>query len=297
MSPAAFPFFRLHDSAINAASWLVSVEGGPDELLGDELSCWDYATTLDISRTLQVDFSEAANQLAVEAKGVQFELIITLGTGGSRLPRYKEPVWRKIISPDVNPITVRFQINSANLSQKLLLSTDILLIDVLRPLSRLSPRTLATRLWGDEHLTHIESHDSRFPIEAISFSRLLRDQAPEALWFLEWSPNELDRDFMTAIRLYINADNPEFVARVRAIDAVTLQLLMSAIVVQMARAALQEEAFHLDMAHLIPGSVGAAIAHWIKSALPNQSLSTIRARAEHAPAAFEAALSSIASDS
>lgn len=297
MSSLAFPFLRLRDTVVTASSWLVSVEGGPDELLSDELSRWDYAATLDLARTLQVDFNEAASQLAVDANGLRFALIITLGTGGARLPRFRKPVWQQTISADGNPITVRFQVNSAQLSQRLILSTDLLILDAPRSSSRLSPRLPATRLWGDEHLAHIEPHDARFPIEVISFSRLLRDQAPDALWFLEWSTNDLERDFMGSVRLYINADNPMFVARVRESDTVTLQLLMSAIVVQMARATIREETFDLDSVRLAPGSVGAVIAHWLQAAFPNQSLNTIRSRAEHAPASFEAALSSIASDS
>lgn len=297
MSSLAFPFLRLRDTAVTASSWLVSVEGGPDELLGRELPRWDYAATLDLARTLQVDFNEAASQLAMDVNGLRFAMIITLGTGGARLPRFRQPVWRQTVSANGSPITVRFQVNSAHLSQRLILATDILILDAPRSSSRLSPQHPATRMWGDEHLTHIEPHDTRFPIEVISFSRLLRDQAPDALWFLEWSSNDLGRDFMTAVRLYINADNSAFVARVRESDAVTLQLLMSAIVVQMARATIREEAFDLDMVRLAPGSVGAIVANWIQAAFPNQSLSTIRTRAEHAPAAFEAALSSIASNS
>jgi hypothetical protein len=81
--------------------------------------------------------------------------------------------------------------------------------------------------------------------------------------------------------------------RFSAGDETILRLVMSAIINQLVRSALIDDAFSLDTRSSPPTSISGTIRNWILQAFPNQSLETVRTMSEYNPALFETALASL----
>ena len=130
-------------------------------------------------------------------------------------------------------------------------------------------------------------------MEVVSFNSLFPNRVEAgALWYLHWAPNELDRDFHGAIRLFLNADFPEFVERMQAQDEMTLQMVLTDVVSQMCEHYLlnrdqsdPDEAFE-------PGAVGVQIQSWLNLAFGNVGIAQMRSTLELRPGHFRAALQS-----
>jgi len=288
MSAIAYPYLRLTDGGLSP--WLVSRDGEAAVPLEDVVEAWDYGVDLVLERTLSLDVPGALASLGL-TEG-ELGLVVTAGTGGPRGERIRRIVWRdQVAGSEAREITI--SLNGADLSQVLTLTTEVVLLRG-EGGGPLSPGAPQARLWRDSFRVVLEPDVRRFPIEAASFRELLRDQPSEALWHLDWSVADLDRDFAGAVRLYLNSDHPDFVARVGAADEPVVQLLMGAVINQLARGALETDTFSLAMAAEQPESLGGAVAGWLQQAFPNLALETLRTLARNRPAQFETAVLSVA---
>jgi hypothetical protein len=289
LSAVAYPYLRLKTAGLSP--WSLRRDDGTIEPLGTGIEGWDYAADLVLSRTLALDPQDAARALGLGS--VRLLVTVVAGTGGPRGDRDRRVVWREETPATLQPRPVDFRLAGADLSQALTLTTEVLLIEGETP-SDLSPVEPMTRLWRDTFTAVLDPETRRFPIEATSFAALLPDHPHSAAWFLDWSMADIDRDFTSAVRLYINADQPEFVARVSDSDPPVVQLLMSSVMQQLARGLLDAENMALSLADDTPESLGGVAAGWLRQGFPNQALDTIRALARSNPALFEAALTAAA---
>lgn len=289
MSGFAYPYLRL--SSAETGPWQISAADGVPVLLGDVLPAWDYSIDLSLRRSVIVDLRSAAEELGFES--VRLGLQVVLGVGGGKGERARRLAWSGEILNGGAAEEIAFQVTGAELSQAMSLSTEIVLLEG-RGGGPLSAARAHARLWEDMHRVVLEPDARRFPIEATSFAAMMKHQPAGALWHLDWTVADLDRDFVGAVRLYLNSDRPEFVGRVGAGDGPVMQLLMSGVAVQLVRGALESDALDLSMAVSAPETLGGVVAGWIQQAFPNQSLRTVRALAQSNPAFFESSLGSIA---
>lgn len=289
MSAFAYPYLRL--SSVETAPWQISPSGGVPVLLGDVLPAWDYSIDLSLRRSVVVDLSRAAKELGFES--VRLGLQVVLGAGGGRGERARRLAWSGEVPEGGAAAEIVFQVNGTELSQAMSLSTEIVLFEGSGG-GPLSPARPYARLWEDMHRVVLEPDARRFPIEATSFAEMMRHRPAGALWHLDWTVADLEREFVGAVRLFLNSDRPEFVRRVSAGDGPVMQLLMSGVAIQLARGALESDALDLSMAASAPETLGGVVAGWIQQAFPNQSLRTVRALAQSNPAFFESSLGSIA---
>lgn len=288
MSAIAYPYLRLADSGLSP--WLVSRDGEAAVPLAEVVEAWDYGVDLVLERTLSLDVPGALASLGLSEGAIG--LVVTAGTGGPRGERVRRIVWRdQVVGSEAREIAV--SLAGADLSQVLTLTTEIVLLHG-EGGGPLSPCAAQARLWRDSVRVVLEPDVRRFPIEAASFRELLRDQPSEALWHLDWSVTDLDRDFTGAVRLYLNSDHPDFLVRVGMADETVVQLLMGGVINQLARGALETETFSLAMAAEQPESLGGAVAGWLQQAFPNVALETLRTLARSRPAQFETAVLSVA---
>lgn len=290
MSAIAYPYLRLSDGGLSP--WRVIRDGETAGPLEDVVEAWDYGVDLVLERTLSLDVPEALVSLGL-SEG-ELGLIVTAGTGGPRGEKVRRIIWRdQVVGAEPREITV--SLDGSDLSQVLTLTTELVLLRG-EGGGPLSPGAPQARVWRDSVRVVLEPDVRRFPIEAASFRELLRDQPSEALWHLDWSVADLDRDFAGAVRLYLNSDHPEFLARVGAADETVVQLLMGGVINQLARGALEMETFSLTMAGEQPESLGGVVAGWLQQAFPNLALETLRTLARNRPAQFETALLSVAAE-
>jgi len=113
------------------------------------------------------------------------------------------------------------------------------------------------------------------------------------MFYLHLTAPDWDQHFSNAVRLYINLDEPEFCQRFGAGDETVLRLVMFAVVNQLVRRALSNEAFSLDERSSPPDSISGVIRNWVRAAFPNQSLATVKSIAEYRPSEFETAVASL----
>ena len=211
----AFPFLVLGDKALRAGKWQLFTEEMVLIESGDHIPDWDYATTLRVHRTMELDFPLASAQLAIPQDDLRLSLILRVATGPGNIPHVIEVITYPISGPVSGPIVINQAIESSRLSRRLKLVTEVVLGESPSRSSQLSPTVRGSRLWGDEVDFRLEGQEPRFPMEVMSFREHFRDNIKAAsLWYLHWNHSNLDADFRGSVRLYLNADRQDFVARV-----------------------------------------------------------------------------------
>jgi hypothetical protein len=257
------------------------------EPLGPVLEAWDYAEDLVLTRTLALDPILAAQALQLET--VRLIAVVTAGTGGPQGERDRRIVWRQEVPAPFQPAPIEFRLAGASVSQSLTLTTELLIVEATGP-SALSPIEPMARVWRETVSTLLDPEIRRFPMETASFAALLAGRPHQGAWYLDWSLADIDRDFMSAVRLYLNSEQPHFVARVGASDEPVMQLLIGSIMIQLCRGLLGTGALSLRLAAEAPESLGGVVAGWLQAAFPNQSLDSIEALSRSNPAIFETSL-------
>jgi predicted secreted protein len=293
MTGIAYPFLRAPDACILAAPWVLLEDGVPVEIEDGLLPHFDYSTALSASRQVSLNFETLAEALKVEPKSLTLKLCVFAGTGGARLDRSRKLAFSSELTMDHATVPVEVEIQSRDVSGSVRLATELVLMSSEVGFSRLSPSRIGSRIWSDSFRVNVEPTQPRFPIEAVSFSRMLDDGPSDALWYLDWSPAGWDRDFRSAVRLYLNEDNPEFVEAVHEANETVIRMMMTAIALQMIRTALASEAFNAEDAAYPQGSVAAVVQVWIEQAFPGQSIEAVSTLVSHDPARFEAAVAAM----
>lgn len=292
MSAIAYPYLRPSAGTVVASAWQVSVDGRPHVPLQTEVPGWDYAASVEAIRSFSVDYNELAREVGVDTGTLAVDLLVTMSTGKGRLGAARKIVWRSRVRPDEAQDAL-IVLDGPDLSNRFSLTSELILRDTPFVLSTLAPHLPGTRLWSDTVTAELEPVAPRFPIEVTSFSANLRHRAGASPWFLDWSPGSLSHEFVSSVQLYLNADFPELVERVRGIDETTIRLIMAGMVVQLARGALGDESFSLSLQSEHPTSVGGVIATWISAAFPDQSLPTVQSIAQLNPSKFDSAIAAL----
>ncbi|MDI6623100.1 MAG: hypothetical protein QME55_00080 [Brevundimonas sp.] len=282
----AAPFNRLH-AAVATRPWMITVGAGPPAPLGEITPDWDYASAVSLERVILLDHQQAADELGLGEDPFDLEVLIEVGTGPGDLPR--ELVLQTRLPLEAGePCTISLSVDPSRLSAQLTLRTSVLLVSTSDPADPLAPRRAASRLWEERCATRIEGDDPRFPMEVVSFSTVFAGRPHEAApWLLSWSPASPGRDFHGAARLYLNADEEDFVERVQEEDELTLQAMMGDVVSQMCETALRA-GWDEDFDSAEPASVAGRVAHWLGQAFSD--VTAAKAALENRPGEFRSAI-------
>jgi hypothetical protein len=284
----AAPFLQLSEAA-RLDGWVYELNHGSPLLLGDTFPDWDYGAALKVSRRVRLDHAAAAEELGLAANGFDLALVVEAGSGAGALPREIIHRVREPLVRDASDHRVEFELPSRWMSTQLSLRTTIVLAADAEALNPLAPTRQGSRLWSDRIVSRLEGHDPRFPMEVVSFNRLFRGRPHQhAPWHLRWNAADLERDFYSAVRLYLNEDQPHFVDRVQEQDPLTLQALMGDVVSQMCESALRslDGLDRLESAE--ETTLGGQIRHWLLR--PFSSVSEAGAALEQRPGDFRAAI-------
>lgn len=294
MKHVAFPFHTIGNEHVVASPWTLLESDGRFQDLADHIPTWDYARDLRISRTIGLDKAIGGLSLGFGDDEVNLSALVRLGTGPGSLPRRTLSIFKAILSPD-RPIVVDHLVPGETLSHRLWLETTIVLESATNPKSRFAPRRRGSVLWRDIKDIRLEGTSPRFPMEIISFTdRFAGRPESTALWYLHWRPGEMHRDFGGAVRLFLNHDNEEFMARFVAGDTVTLQCTLANVISQMLEHALREDGLEHILADSEPTSVAGHIATWLTLAFPGWDIARIRTTLERMPGQFHAAILAMA---
>lgn len=284
----AAPFLQLSE-AVSLGDWVYELNHGSPLPLSDMLPDWDYSAALKVGRTLRLDAAAAAEELGLVPGALELAVFVEAGSGPGTLPR--EIILQRLepLALDTPEHRLEYELPCKWMSTQLTLRTTIILAADVTSRNPLSPTRQGSRLWTDWIATRLEGHDPRFPMEVVSFDRLFRGRPHQhAPWHLRWNVRDLDRDFYSAVRLYLNEEHEEFIERVQDHDDLTLQTLMNDVVSQMCESALRSPDGMDILANAEEATLGGQIRHWLLS--PFNSLEEAGSSLELRPGEFRAAI-------
>lgn len=291
----ALPFRVLPEKTVAAEPWLFSLDGGQAEPVTGHLPDWDNASTLVATRRIAVDFETAADALAIAPEQLRLGFALQVGTGPGRLPRLLRTAQTREIRVGEAEIRIEQTIPGHSLAAQLELRCLLHLAAAPAESGALAPTRAGARLWSDAHNLRLEGDAPRFPLEEISFAdRFPGQAAARALWHVQWTPGDPGRDFHGAVRLQLNTDREEFIARVKAGDALTLQTMMGDVISTLCEGCLQQEDYEEALADCDPTTVGGRVRAWLALGWPATPLSGVRAVLDQRPGQFRATLSAVA---
>lgn len=284
----AAPFHQLSD-AVHAGDWVYELNHGSPLPLSDMLPDWDYGAALKVGRSFRLDPAAAAGELGLEAGSFALSLLVEIGSGPGTFPR--EIIFRALQPLTLDGLEHRFEYEPPcrAMSTQLILRTTIVLAGDTVSTNPLAPTRGGSRLWTDRFATRLEGQDPRFPMEVVNFNSLFRGRPHQhAPWHLRWNVRDLDRDFYSAVRLYLNEEHGMFIERIQDQDDLTLQTLMGDVVSQMCESALHAPDGMEVLANAEETSLGGQIRHWLLG--PFRSLDDARASLDLRPGEFRAAI-------
>jgi hypothetical protein len=291
MASIAFPYLRIRPDNVLADTWTIE-RGEHVSYLTERLEDWDPTEVLHLRRRIRLNFDQAALALGVPAGELVLRASLIFGTGGprgERLRTVRESHLLTQASPEADFAVV---LEGDELSERLTLKTMITLHET-APGAALSPARPGVELWHDVIRLGLEPEEPRFAIQVESFASVFRD-TPHALWRLDWTPALIDRDMAGNVRLYVNADRREFVERVSAGDASTMNMMTAGVMEQLVSSVLAHDA--APDGDEAPTSIAATVGGWIEQAFPGQGAQGVRELVRRDPAAFSAGLATLAAE-
>lgn len=291
----AFPFLVLTEATVHADPWLISLNDGQFTPSGDFLADWDSASTIRLRRSLRVDLDRASSELQIPADDLALAASVRIGTGAGSVPRLMVGVHYKVLDAADGEAEFEFAVPHDQLSLVLDLFAEVVLAQVPAGGSLLTPSRIGDRVWYDRYRIRLEGTEPRFPIEAVRLDRMLRGNAAgDALWYLDWSSDDWQRDFHGAIRLFLNSKHPDFVERVEQQDRRTLQSILADAMSQICERFVMGENAHDLRREAEQGTLGAQAVYWLGLAWPGKTVREVRTLARHRPGEFRAAFLAVA---
>lgn len=290
----AFPYLTPSPEAIDAEPWMFSLNGGKPQPIGSAVPNWDYDASLILLRRIRFDHQKLFEDVGLSAGADILSVHIEVGTGQGTLARKIIQNATQVLSRSEPVLDLKLPLSSSHLSSRLSLTTTLFLNSKPADGVRLAPKLPASRLWTDRHVASLDGDDSLFPMEAISFDQYFGNRIQSgALWHLHWDSHNLNRDFRGAMRLYLNADNQDFMARVRDQDPAMLQAMLSDAVSQMCTHALLDEEAHVFLHEPEPGTIAHQISSWLRTAFGDVPAARLRSTLEARPGEFRTAILAI----
>ncbi len=289
MSVIAYPYLTISDDEVIASPWEYERASSAWQPLPGYLADWDYADSIRVRRTVQVDFASVAKRFGCPVDQLAVTLGVTFGTGGAREDRVRK-LWARHKLSAIQPLQeIDFQVEGVDVSQRFSLHTRLLFSGPAAGCGRLAPKQAGVRLWSESIRVQVEPEEGRFPIEAVSFAEEFPESAA-AYWKLDWSPGDPRDDFAGSIRLLINDDMSDFVAKFSDGDPVVMKLMRGSVRLQIFRGLLNHEELADAMSEDLPLSMAASVAGWLELAFPGEDLESIRQGAELDPSRIDAAI-------
>lgn len=170
------------------------------------LDHWDPATPVVLSRTVTIDEPAIRGDCQLREDD-EIGIAVTWHSSGTSLRGRGSS---SVVAPSTTavPNAVGVSIDGTKLAVEVTVTTHVHLARLSRqPRPRIAASRAGSVLWSDEITIVLEGGAPRFPLELVRF----RDHAwlPEdALYFLDWDPDDLHVPVLGGPRLLLNAEHP-----------------------------------------------------------------------------------------
>ncbi|MFI9777160.1 hypothetical protein ACIHCV_20970 [Streptomyces sp. NPDC051956] len=288
MARRALPYRVPPRDVVAAEAWsLVTPDG--EVPLPEAIDDWDYQMDLHLRRRVRVDLSRARATAGLPEDTDLLLSVVWTATGSNlrgpgRLAR--------LSGAGPNTVDLDVRLRGADLGGVLLLDTALVLAERRDDARPAAPRRAGSVLWDDGVELRLQGDAPQFPMAVIDFSHTSFPNG--AAWHIQIG-GELDSAAMGSLLLLVNERNTataeafQNAARPRAVDRVVLSAVYADVARTMIEYALSQEDF-TDEADHPEDSLGATLLSLFHRLFPEQSITDVRLRRQHAPSLFASEL-------
>ena len=286
---SSLPFLTAAETDVNAGEWHhLDLHGDPVRV-GEHIPGWDYQLDVDFLRAISIDGVSFKEACRLPSDAVLKCCVIAQ----SRPGRFRERVWEKRIPPDGLHETIQFTSRGTELAGELTLLTQVVLAEELPDSRPLVAHLAGSLLWEHSFACRLEGDASRFPVEVIDFEqRLPNIVSPDALWYFDFSLNDLEASATGELRIYLNSRHESLVEAAGRADPLLSSTLQIEIARRLISAALDEPEFTEVSESFPDGTLGQAIARLFTVSFPHMSVAEVGGLRVSHPARFESMIQS-----
>jgi hypothetical protein len=276
---------------VTAADWVFQENG--QRVTDDPIAGWDPTMPLRLTRPLLVDGPGIRHDCGLARDDPLLIACVWLSPGTTLRGAGSAA---QVPESDVAAVDLEVTIPGELVADRVMLASQVILADSVRPSTPLAPTIAGSILWQEETSVLLEGRGSRFPAEWVDFttSGWLPSNGG---WFLDWSPDEPDLPALAGIRLYLNTANAAVREAVATASPDLRHLaIRSAIRYDVActlvTRSLESDAFTSDWDEHAAESVGGVVQRLIATLLPTESPAGLRNEARDHRDRLEAKLQS-----
>ncbi|MFE4249085.1 hypothetical protein ACFRU3_06220 [Streptomyces sp. NPDC056910] len=288
MARHALPYRVPPRDVVAAEAWSQVTPDG-EVPLPEAMDDWDYQMDLHLRRRVRVDLARARAAAGLPEDTDLLLSVVWTATGSNlrgpgRLAR--------LSGAGPNTVDLDVRLRGADLGGVLLLDTALVLAERRDDARPAAPRRAGSVLWDDGVELRLQGDAPQFPMAVIDFSHTSFPNG--AAWHIQIS-GELESAAMGSLLLLVNERNTvtaeafQNAARPRAVDRVVLSAVYADVARTMIEYALSQEDF-TDEADHPEDSLGATLLSLFHRLFPEQSITDVRLRRQHAPSLFASEL-------
>lgn len=200
--PLSLGYLTPPEDAIASTPWMVTPVGSSAIADPEVLENWQYATDLDVEKTVSVDLPKVLDSIGLGPDD-ELRILLVASTSKTGIQRSSEVL---PLQNGENSLGLRLVGSDCGGAARLRI---LITSGAVSNTSRLAPRRAGSVLWSEEWRVFLEGDQSRFPTEIVSFAN--HPSAPAgAAWALEVDTSDLAAPAPGCVRLLLNSDHPVY---------------------------------------------------------------------------------------
>jgi hypothetical protein len=287
----ALPFRTALATDVELSAWHYEREPHVPVKVEESIPGWDYLMPLNLQREIIVHTDRLRANCGLDPES-KIRAVVTIQSPRSR---YRAVHYcSDLLGNDRSTEAVRCSVESAKLAGEILIDTEIILIGSSASRKPFLAHLPGSRLFSERITVELEGSSSRMPTEVAKFSEQLAWLgAPRAPWYVSCAAANLHAPVMSALRVYVNSDEPSFAEAARRADPLVVTLLGTDVTRQILLTALGDPQFLSEKHDYAEGSFGEVAARLLSVCFGDRKPVDVKAIADHDSAKFDAVIQSI----
>lgn len=286
----ALPFRTALATDVEPSVWHYEREPDVPVKVAASIPGWDYLMPLKLRREVVVHTDRLRTACGLSSES-EIRLVVTIHSAQSR---YRAVHYQSgPLAEERSAQSVRCVLDSTKLAGDILIDTEIVLMRNAGPRKAFLAHLPGSRLFSERLVVELEGSSSRMPTEIAKFS----DQfgwlaAPRAPWYVTCGVS-LHAPVMSALRLYINSEEPAFAEAARGADPLVVTLLGADVTRRILLAALDDDQFVRETHDYAEGTLGEVAGRLLGMCFGDRDPAAVKAMCKQDGARFDAAIQSV----